>query len=81
MEQMEEGKGDVWAWTARDADSKLILSYLVGQRGPRWAKSLEDVASPVASRIHTTTAGLKACVEAIVGACELMAWTRPGETR
>lgn len=27
-------KGDVWTWTALDADSKLIVSYLVGQRGP-----------------------------------------------
>src|SRR5579875_1922697 len=34
-EQMEQGAGDVWTWTALDADSKLIVSYLVGQRGPR----------------------------------------------
>lgn len=57
--------GDVWTWTALDADSKLIVSYLVGQRGPRWAKSfMEDVAS----RIQLTTDGLKAYVEAVEGA-------------
>ena len=30
------GFGDVWTWTAIDADSKLIVSYLVGPRTPRW---------------------------------------------
>ena len=28
-----EGAGDVWTWTAIDADSKLIIGWLVG--GPR----------------------------------------------
>lgn len=27
-----EGAGDTWAWTAIDADSKMIMSYLVGGR-------------------------------------------------
>jgi hypothetical protein len=36
-EAMTCGWGDAWTWTALDADSKLIVSYLVGQRGPRWA--------------------------------------------
>src|ERR1035441_9058895 len=26
MEQMEQGAGDCWTWTAIDADSKLIIS-------------------------------------------------------
>jgi hypothetical protein len=30
MEQMEEGAGDCWTWTAIDADSKLIISYMLG---------------------------------------------------
>jgi hypothetical protein len=29
--------GDVWTWTAIDADSKLILSYLCGERNAAWA--------------------------------------------
>ena len=59
-EKIEEW-GDVWTWTAIDADSKLIVSYLVGQRGPRWAKAfMEDVASRIASRIQITTDGHKA---------------------
>jgi hypothetical protein len=52
-----------------DADSKLMVSYLVGQRGPRWANAfMEDVASRIDSRIQITTDGLRAYAEAIEGA-------------
>jgi IS1 family transposase len=69
MEQVEAGWGDVWTWTAIDADSKLIVSYLVGQRGPAWANMfMEDVASRVTSRIQLTTDGLKMYGEAVEGA-------------
>lgn len=40
------GFGDVWTWTAIDADSKLIVSYLVGPRMPTVAYELmKDTAS------------------------------------
>ena len=29
------GFGDVWTWTAIDADSKLMVSWLVGRREPQ----------------------------------------------
>jgi transposase-like protein len=32
-EKKLEGRGDAWTWTAIDADSKLIVSYLVATRG------------------------------------------------
>jgi IS1 family transposase len=68
-EKMAQGWGDVWTWTAIDADSKLIVSYLVGQRGPRWANAfMGDVASRIDSRIQITTDGLKAYAEAVEGA-------------
>ncbi len=68
-EQVACGWGDVWTWTAIDADTKLIVSYLVGQRGPAWAKVfMEDVASRVTSRIQLTTDGLKMYGEAVEGA-------------
>ena len=52
--------GDVWTWTAIDADSKLILSYLCGERNAQWAKSfMEDLASRVTTRIQLTTDGHK----------------------
>jgi hypothetical protein len=28
------GAGNVWTWTAMDADTKLIISYMLGDRGP-----------------------------------------------
>jgi IS1 family transposase len=68
-DQVAAGWGDVWTWTAIDADSKLIVSYLVGQRGPAWANFfMEDVALRVASRIQLTTDGLKMYAEAVEGA-------------
>src|ERR1700689_4689852 len=68
-EKMAQGWGDVWTWTALDADTKLMVSYLVGQRGPKWANAfMEDVASRIDSRIQITTDGHKAYAEAVEGA-------------
>jgi IS1 family transposase len=68
IEQMEGGWGDVWTWTALDADTKLMVSYLVGQRGLTWAKAfMEDVALRINSRVQITTDGHRAYVEAIEG--------------
>ena len=69
MEQSEAGMGDAWTWIALDADSKLVVSYLMGQRGPRWATAfMQDVASRIDSRIQITTDGHKAYAEAVEGA-------------
>lgn len=73
-EKMAVGWGDVWTWTAIDADSKLMVSYLVGQRGPAWAKAfMEDIASRIDSRIQLTTDGLKMYADAVEGVfgCEI----------
>ena len=68
-EQAEQGMGDVWTWTALDADSKLIVSYLVGQRGAAWAKMfMNDVASRLADRVQITTDGHRVYAEAVHGA-------------
>src|SRR5260370_36994466 len=46
------GYGDVWTWTAIDADSKLILSYALGTRGAETANAfMQDLAGRVNSRI------------------------------
>ena len=37
-----EGAGDVWTWTAIDADTKLIVSYFVGDRGRESAIAFMD---------------------------------------
>ncbi len=61
--------GDTWTWTALDADSKLIVSYLVGGRDSEYAMAfMDDVASRLANRVQMTTDGHRAYLEAIEGA-------------
>ncbi len=68
-EQAAQGWGDVWTWTALDDDSKLMVSYLVGQRGAWWANEfLKDVASRVSNRIQLTTDGHHVYVNAVENA-------------
>src|SRR5947199_41432 len=44
-EQKAAGWGDCWTWTALDADSKLLISFRVGSRGPRECYDfMQDVA-------------------------------------
>ncbi len=61
--------GDVWTWTAIDADSKLILSYLVGGRDSDYAIGfMDDLRSRLANRVQLTSDGHKAYLEAVEGA-------------
>jgi IS1 family transposase len=61
--------GDLWTWTALDADSKLIVSYLIGGRDAGYAHEfMQDVASRLANRVQMTTDGLKAYLDAVEGA-------------
>ena len=63
------GYGDVWTWTAIDAETKLVPCWLVGQRdGPTAAVFIEDLAARLANRVQLTTDGLKAYLEAVEGA-------------
>jgi len=63
------GAGSVWTWTAIDADSKLIISYLVGGRDADYAyEFMHDVASRLANRVQLTTDGWKAYLDAVEGA-------------
>jgi IS1 family transposase len=60
------GYGDVWTWTAVDADTKLIVSYTVGSRDAGTAFTfMQDVASRIASRIQMTTDGFRKYVNAV----------------
>ena len=59
----------VWTWTALDADSKLIVSYLVGGRDSEYAiEFMDDVAKRLANRVQLTTDGHKAYLDAVEGA-------------
>ncbi len=52
------GVGSVWTWTAIDADSKLIISYAVGNRDAETALSfMKDVKSRLAKRVQLTSDG------------------------
>ena len=64
-----EGAGDVWTWTAIDADTKLIVSYFVGDRGGESAMILmDDLRARLANRVQLTTDGHRAYLEAVEGA-------------
>ena len=61
--------GDTWTWTAIDADSKLIVSYLVGGRDSEYAlEFMDDLAARLAHRVQLTSDGHKAYLEAVEGA-------------
>jgi len=61
-----EGAGDVWTWTAIDADSKLIVSWHVGDRSQHTGISfMGDLKSRLANRVQLTTDGHKAYLKAV----------------
>ena len=60
------GYGDVYTWTAIDADTKLIPCWHVGTRGAESAYTfIHDLAGRLSSRIQLTTDGHKIYVEAV----------------
>lgn len=63
------GYGDVYTWTGMDADSKLMISYMVGKRDAEYANAfIGDLASRLTSRVQLSTDGHKPCLEAVEGA-------------
>jgi NAD(P)-dependent dehydrogenase (short-subunit alcohol dehydrogenase family) len=61
--------GDVWTWTAIDADTKLIPSWHIGGRDSDSAIIfMDDLASRLANRVQLTSDGHKAYLEAVEGA-------------
>lgn len=62
------GYGDVWTWTAICADTKLVPSWLIGDRSAEIAHIfIQDLASRLKHRVQLTTDGLKAYLEAVEG--------------
>jgi len=58
--------GDVWTWTALDADTKLIVTYAVGDRTVSCARLfIEDLKARLANRVQLTSDGHRAYVEAV----------------
>jgi len=60
------GVGSVWTWTAMDADTKLMISWLVGTRdaGAAW-EFMQDLAGRVKHRVQLTTDGHGAYLSAV----------------
>jgi IS1 family transposase len=53
-----DGAGDTWTWTALDSDSKLMVSWWVGDRTvDTGVPFLRDLQSRLANRIQLTTDG------------------------
>lgn len=61
-----QGAGDLWTWVAIDADTKLVPSWLVGDRSIQSAMYLmKDLKSRVVNRMQITTDGLKSYLIAV----------------
>jgi IS1 family transposase len=87
-----DGAGDVWTWTAIDADTKLIVSWLVGNRdGATAGAFINDLKSRLATRVQLTTDGHRVYLDAVEEAfganidyamlIKLYGQPRDGETR
>jgi IS1 family transposase/lambda repressor-like predicted transcriptional regulator len=62
----EFGIGSVWTWTALDADTKLIASWMVGGRDAIAAHEfMKDLAGRLANRVQLTTDGHAAYLSAV----------------
>lgn len=60
------GRGDVWTWTALDADTKLMICWHVGHRDvPAAREFISDLASRLANRVQLTTDGHTVYVPAV----------------
>ncbi len=60
------GVGSVWTWTAIDADTKLICSWMVGTRDAQSAYLfMQDLAARLSNRVQLTSDGHRAYLEAV----------------
>ncbi|WP_333909338.1 IS1 family transposase [Bradyrhizobium sp. CCBAU 11434] len=61
-----EASGDVWTWTAIDTDSRLIVSWHVGDRSQHTGIAfMGDLKARLANRVQLTTDGHKAYLTAV----------------
>jgi IS1 family transposase len=53
-----KGYGDCWTWVSIDADSKLVINWLVGGRNSGYAnRFVADLADRLADRVQVTSDG------------------------
>lgn len=66
IEMKAQGAGDAWTWVGIDADSKLVVSWFVGNRDAESANAfMNDVALRLSNRVQLTTDGYKPYLEAV----------------
>lgn len=64
-----QAAGDVWTWTAIDPDTKLAISWRVGDRTADTANEfMKDLRSRLANRVQLTSDGHNPYLEAVEGA-------------
>src|ERR1017187_3879528 len=69
LDKKAEGWGDIWTWVGIDADTKLVVGYLVGGRDAGWAlEFMQDCADRIRGRVQVTTDGHRAYFSAVEGA-------------
>lgn len=67
--QGEWGYGDVWTWTAIDADTKLVPTFMLGGRSTEDAyRFMTDLAGRLRNRVQLTTDGHQPYLMAVDGA-------------
>lgn len=60
------GRGDVWTWTAIDADTKLVISWMVGDRDAETAHLfIQDLKDRLSNRVQLTTDGYAKYLDAV----------------
>jgi IS1 family transposase len=63
---MQGEAGDIWTWTAIDAETKLIPTWYVGGRDAHTARIfIRDLASRMGNRIQLTSDGHRAYLQAV----------------
>ncbi|SRR6266487_809084 len=66
VKQKRKGWGDVWTWTALDAETKLVPCWYVGTRDTYAAfHFMHDLKDRLATRVQLTTDGLGTYLEAV----------------
>jgi IS1 family transposase len=64
--QGQFGFGSVWTWTAIDADTKIVCSWMVGSRDTESAHEfMQDLVGRLANRVQLTTDGHHPYLEAV----------------
>jgi IS1 family transposase len=65
-EDKVQGVGSVWTWTGLDADTKLMVSFMCGERDALTGLLfIKDLASRLSNRVQLTTDGHRIYLEAV----------------